>query len=246
MTTHATRVARTEHTQKRYLRKRYTLTRPRDALRKRKRGRRAQWPALLARLNTASMTVPEIARATGKSETATTNALLRYGAPYKHRKGGVESAVAWASLDWSLPDTSIALLMGVSRERARQVRAKLGKPKTESLNTTRSRERAERAARLAGTHTTAEIAERLRISPGMVWRYLHARGLRAVNPRKGIRRVCWKYDWDAVDWANKFDTQIARELGCSPVTVLHTRKRQGRPAGPDGRRVSPRRFGNRS
>ena len=50
MTTHATRVARTEHTQKRYLRKRYTFTRPGDALRQRKRGRRAEWPALLARI----------------------------------------------------------------------------------------------------------------------------------------------------------------------------------------------------
>ena len=152
----------------------------------------------------------------------------------------------WESLDWSLPDTSIALLMGVSRERARQVRKKLGKPKTENLNTTRARERAEQAARLAPTHTAAEIAERLRVSTSRVGHYLRARGLRAVNPNTGIRRDRWKYDWDAVDWAHKFNSQIARELGCSPTTVLLVRRRQGRPDGPDGRQVSPLRFKSRS
>lgn len=97
--------------------------------------------------------------------------------------------------------------------------------------------------------TIADVAGMLGVSHNTARDYLRSLGRTTANggckngnskERPG-RRI---YNWDVVAWKEKFDSEIARELNCAPAVVTQTRRRQKRPKGPDGRKVSPWR-GNR-
>lgn len=143
----------------------------------------------------------------------------------------------WFQADWTKSNQEIAEDLGVSRERVRQIRDKYGIPKVNAMRAGRD-ERVAEAVRLAATRTAREIAQALGVSVETARGYLRQEGVRAKRSKRS-KQPC-KYPWDDVDWENKYDSEIARELGCSSVAVLHARRRQGRPRGPDGRKVGRR------
>ena len=140
----------------------------------------------------------------------------------------------WDAVDWSLTNREIARELGVSHQRIAQVRFRRGEqPSSGSHDTRRKR----RVVEMAKTLPVSEIARRLGVSRQAVYSLLARAGVKAVNARGGSRPDAWKYPWDDVDWVGKYDSQIARELGCAGPVVSQARKRLGKPAGPDGRRV---------
>lgn len=60
----------------------------------------------------------------------TSRGLQRMGTMRDPTAGASVTAAQWASVDWNLRDTDIATLVGVTRERVRQVRKRLNKPKS--------------------------------------------------------------------------------------------------------------------
>lgn len=145
------------------------------------------------------------------------------------------------AVDWTKQDATIARELGVSRERIRQVRNKLGKPKAIGGKWRR------RVAPLDTTNMTLpEIARAIGADP-TDRRKLNSIRMAVVSlgkeyqrrkPPKGPRPEVRKHDWDSVDWVNKYDSQIAREMGIknhAQVTVM--RKRLNKPKGPDGRAI---------
>lgn len=66
--------------------------------------------------------------------------------PNSHWKGKLTARLIMANADWSLQDIALAEIYGVTRERARQIRVLLGKPK--AANHQKKRDPARREAQL--------------------------------------------------------------------------------------------------
>lgn len=166
---------------------------------------------------------------------------------YRDHSDWQRVAQHWLGVDWSKPNQRIANELGVTYERVRQVRAKLGKPKLENQSRVASRERRERLKQLDTSRMTlTEIADEIGVTKATASELLHELGRTATNggwrtERKGPLPSRWKYDWDSVDWENEYNSEIARRFGCKPEQVTMFRKRHNKPEGPDGRRVTNRR-----
>ena len=59
-----------------------------------------------------------------------------------------------------------------------------------------------------------------------------------ARTRTGRKKLI-KIDWDKVEWGDKTNTELAREIGCAPNTVAYRRKKLGIPY-PDGGRFDNR------
>lgn len=190
-----------------------------------------------------SKSTSEIARELGVSASAVCQARHRRGVRRPHP--GRPPRADWDSVDWTRIDAEIARDVGVSRERVRQKRRALG-----ARDSVKPHERRREQLQAMDTSqlTLEEVARELGVSKHAARVDLRKLGRSVSNGGVKAKPVAkwrpneWKYDWDAIDWANRFDSEIARELGCAVATVTMTRKRQKRPRGPDGRRVSPHRF----
>ena len=180
-----------------------------------------------------------IAEKLGASPSTVAKWRRRLGKPLVpgHKKN---SAAHWDHVDWSLTDTEIADSLGVTRSRVGQKRRHLGKPKAAPKA---DQHLTALAALDTSSMTASQVATHFGWNKGTTYDRLRRLGRSVANggfkrhsgPRPGAR----KYDWDSVDWVNKGDTQIARELGCSqPSVVTMTRKRLGKPRNPNA--IGPR------
>jgi len=124
----------------------------------------------------------------------------------------------WNEVNWKKRDSDIARELGVSRERVRQKRQALGKPKV-VVPTVR-----DKIVHLSETvdlteMTVKEIAEAIGHGVSRTSTVLKELG---INPKRGYVGHNAKYDWDAVDWEWSNEV-IAQRVGAGINTVASRR-----------------------
>jgi hypothetical protein len=88
------------------------------------------WPNMIAALP-HGMTLEQVAMFFRRSENLMRRRLIEAG--YVVRKIRATGVPNWAkSLDWKQPNVDLAEKLGVSRERVRQIRKAMGKPRVEA------------------------------------------------------------------------------------------------------------------
>jgi hypothetical protein len=140
-----------------------------------------------------------------------------------------ESTVDWGAQDWSLRDVDIAEATGVSRERVRQVRKALNKPRSpmwhKHVGTAADAISSMDTARL----TPEEISRKAKCSEAYAKQCLGSSGKTFTKPPDG--RMVHKYAWDSVtpqQWKSLRDKDVAEMLGISNVAVVtQWRRRKG-------------------
>jgi hypothetical protein len=141
----------------------------------------------------------------------------------------------WSKVDWSKNDTRIAKELPVSRERVRQMRAKLGQLPSAEKNKVTVESPVEKIAKVYSPQLSIdEMAAATGICYGSAMKALKKLGLKAKSRRE-------KYDWQAVDWS-KLNTEIAEELGAHIIHVTRYRKLYA----PEAYKSSPYRARGRS
>jgi len=190
----------------------------------------------IARLCRNGMSQAEAAALFGVSRTTASKACRRNGfAPGKgnrHRHPR-PSGLNWLCVDWTKHDTTLAEELGVSRERVRQKRKELGKPKRPRLvrESTRRRIRERFAPRAqarrqkvraahADAKSVAAIAATVGANPATVALDLKAMGLRAPGRVPRFER------WDEIDWALPL-ARIAQITGYSKPRVSAVKREMG-------------------
>lgn len=106
----------------------------------------------------------------------------------------VERAIVdYEKLDWSQPDISLARSTGLARERIRQVRAKLGKPKTHFAQ----RKFLDFKKRFCGLEFLRyqEVAPQINISPQTFAIYCGRLGISRIRRSRPSQ-----YPWDEMNW----------------------------------------------
>lgn len=140
----------------------------------------------------------------------------------------MKNSVDWTTVDWNLQDVVLARQLGRTRERVRQVRTQLGKPRPEGFHKWTS---GSARLRLAGEITeimmitkVAEVAECSLERARAVLKML-GKGYRS-RPNGRAR-----YAWNRFPggWAAMTDKAIGAVVGASnPAIVAQWRKRHGR------------------
>ena len=127
----------------------------------------------------------------------------------------------WNGWDWSLQDTTLAKIHGVSREYCRQLRKKLHRGKAVRFGEhTRLTKRKAIEAYCRGKEvvTVREVAAVVGCARSYAQRLLSGMPVKVV----------WgEYQWHLVDWT-KSNRVIAAELGCTPGCVGNYRYRHGK------------------
>lgn len=132
----------------------------------------------------------------------------------------------WEKVDWQLNDCTIALDLGLTRERVRQVRRDLGRDKVKKLNTRAwiNQKRDAEIIRLAKAGKNApKIASMLGISKWIVIRVCKEAKVSTLSLTKRWSPPDWAL---AVDWSKPIK-QIASENGVSRIWVVFIKKRLG-------------------
>ena len=131
---------------------------------------------------------------------------------------------AWASLDWSRPDGRIAAVLGVCRERVRQVRAELGKPLAAPAQSRAGRLRAyaeRNRGRLHGLPATEVLRlAGVGLSEEYAGQVLRSAGVRP--PARPGRPSCWR----GADWRLP-NADLAMVWGVAAAVVATFRSRLG-------------------
>lgn len=140
-----------------------------------------------------------------------------------------ESKVDWASQDWELRDVDLAEMNGVSRERVRQVRKALMKPRSPMWH----RHVGTAADAIASMDTVGltpeEVSKVSDCSEAYARQCLTAMRKRYRKPLDG--RMVHKYAWETVtpqQWRTCRDKDVAEMLGIGNVAVVtQWRRRKG-------------------
>jgi AraC-like DNA-binding protein len=142
----------------------------------------------------------------------------------KAKTSKVKSKVNWGTVDWNLQDIEIARQHGISRERVRQVRKKMGVGKSPRFHCRRDSMLSTLRDMDTSGLTLEQIAEKAGCSEGYALQVLRREKKAFV---KVDRRVGGKYDWDSADWS-KSDEEVARILGVkNSGVVTQYRRRKG-------------------
>jgi hypothetical protein len=139
----------------------------------------------------------------------------------------------WNDVDWSQTNRTIAKAMGVTAERARQVRAELGKPRLRPRQRSIS-EHLRKIHALPRGLTIIEVARRLRVSYG----YAGGLARQAGYACRLLHRKVPLPRWRTVNWSLS-NTAIGRVLGVSFDTVDKMRRRLGKPPVDGRQKVTP-------
>jgi len=149
---------------------------------------------------------------------------------------GRRARTDWSSLmkgfrgvTWADRDVDIALAVGCSRERVRQVRGELSAPRSPRARS-RVGTMAESVAKLdVSRMTPADVAGKVGCTEAYVRMVLKASGRPHLRPPDGRRK--WKYGWGSVTpamWRSMTDAEVASMLGVgSPAVVTQWRRRRG-------------------
>jgi transposase-like protein len=140
-------------------------------------------------------------------------------------KSGGTSRVSWHLVDWTHQDIEIAEANACSRERVRQKRKELGKPRAANWHCRRVSAK-EKISSLADTSqmTMTEIAKKVGCSNSYALQTLKKLGLKYKRQRIG---GVAKYDWGSADWGKSY-REIADDLGVdNPGVVSQYRQRHG-------------------
>jgi len=137
--------------------------------------------------------------------------------------------VDWESQDWSLRDVDIADANGVSRERVRQVRKALRKPKSPMFH----KHIGTATSRIVDMDTSGmtpeEVASSARCSEAYARQCLGTMEKEFKKPPDG--RMVHKYLWDSItseQWKTLRDKDVAEILGIGNVAVVtQWRRRKG-------------------
>jgi hypothetical protein len=144
-------------------------------------------------------------------------------------KMGRNPKTDWNSMDWGLRDVDIAKQQGCSRERVRQVRLTLNKPKS-PLWHQRFGTSKESISKLDTSNMTPEqVARETGCSVTYATQKLNELG-KTFNKPPDRRRI-QKYDWGSISleqWLTLKDTEVAKLLGVgNPAVVTQWRNRHG-------------------
>jgi hypothetical protein len=140
-----------------------------------------------------------------------------------------KSKVNWSGVDWAKRDVDIAKEKGCSRERVRQVRKDLGKPKSPLWH-----KRVGTAFEaIDGMDTSGmlprQVAKEAGCSEAYALQVLRELEKDHEKPPDGRRK--WKYDWASVtdsEWQELTDVEVAEKLGVpNPAVVTQWRRRKG-------------------
>ena len=153
---------------------------------------------------------------------------------------GRNSGIKWGKVDWRLRDVDIAENFGCSRERVRQVRKALGKPKSpiwhKRMDTVVDGIRGMDTSR----KLPVQVAKEVGCGTEYALQVLKALGKPFVKPPDLRRRH--KYAWDSIklsEWNGMTDVLIAEKLGVkNPAVVTQWRRRKGIVKTPDQKMAS--------
>jgi hypothetical protein len=140
-----------------------------------------------------------------------------------------KTASKWSAVDWKKRDVDIAEEMGVTRERVRQVRKDLHKPKSPLWHKRIATSKMAILQTDTAKMTPKQVAKSVGCGTIYARQVLDCAGKAYVKPPDGRRQ--WKYDWNSVtkeEWTGLTDAQIAQKLGVkNPAVVTQWRIRKG-------------------
>ena len=140
-----------------------------------------------------------------------------------------ESKVDWGAQDWELRDVDLAEMNGVSRERVRQVRKALMKPRSPMWHRHVGTAADTIASMDTAGMTPGEVAGKSDCSEAYARQCLTSMRKRYRRPPDG--RMVHKYAWETVtpqQWRAYRDKDVAEMLGIGNVAVVtQWRRRKG-------------------
>jgi len=140
-----------------------------------------------------------------------------------------KTANKWAAVDWDKRDVDIAKEMGVTRERARQVRNDLEMPKSPLWHKRLATSKMAILALDTGNMTPKQVGKV--VGCGSIYaRQVLDQAKKAYGKSPDGRRK-WKYAWGSVtqqEWNELTDAKVAQKLGVkNPAVVTQWRIRKG-------------------
>lgn len=133
----------------------------------------------------------------------------------------------WRAVDWTKQDVVIARELNVSRERVRQVRNILDKPKSPNHYKRTTPRFTDREIELIGLASDAKIAKYLGCSVLTVWKYRKQLGRKSVAEAK--REAKWNQEVIGL-MGKESDYFIAKKFGITAMDVNRKRRSLGIPS----------------
>lgn len=131
----------------------------------------------------------------------------------------------WEAVDWSKTDSTLASVMGITREAVRQGRKRVNAPEP----VMKHRSKAERVRAYIDSHqmlpTAREIAKELGVSSPLVYSVAREAGRKLTHSNT-------KYQWELINWENQANREVAEALGITgpgTLAMVSNRRRKYAP-----------------